>query len=88
VSAGTIDLDYLQALSRELDRPVKTLIALGVDNDPFYADMRSRRAAAEWFADLWQRIGFRHGVHLRRINNVQAFIDRLCDMVGIPSAGK
>jgi hypothetical protein len=65
-----IDLDYLKELSQEIDRPIRTLLALGFDNDPFYADLPSRRAGAEWFAALWERFGFREGVHLRRIHYV------------------
>jgi hypothetical protein len=63
-----IDYDGLAELSRKLGRPIGTLVALGYDSDPFYADMPSRRTAAEWFARIWQRFGFGRGAPLRRIH--------------------
>ena len=64
----SIDYDRLAELSRMLDRPIGTLVAQGYDSDPFYADMPSRRTAAEWFGEIWRRFGFGAGVHLRRIH--------------------
>ena len=61
-------LDYtgLKALAREMQCRVTDLLALAPANDPFYAEMPRRAEAGEWFAECWQRFGFRHGVHLRR----------------------
>jgi vacuolar-type H+-ATPase subunit H len=63
-------LDYtsIKGLSKQIGRSTKDLVALATQNDPFYADQMGRRANAEWFADLWHRFGFQHGVHCRRIH--------------------
>ncbi len=58
----------LKALSDELKRPLETLIALARMNDPFFAGIPSRRAGAEWFAALWERLQIKHGSHLRAIH--------------------
>lgn len=44
------------------------LLALAPNNDPYSLHRPARRRAAEWFADLWHRFGFGHGVHIRRIH--------------------
>jgi hypothetical protein len=67
---STSDYDAIKALAARLRRPAGTLLALGYDNDPYAADMPSRRAAAEWFAEIWTTHGFTSGVHLRRIHYV------------------
>ena len=64
---GTEDL---WELSKELGRPISTLIALSKQNDPFEAGIPSRRRAAEWIADIWRRFEFQPGIHLRRIHYV------------------
>jgi hypothetical protein len=56
----------LEALARELDRPLYTLTV--TTYDPFTADTPARKAAAEWFAELWHRYNCRPGSHLRRIH--------------------
>ena len=59
----------LVALARELRRPLCSLIGLSDDNDPFLTDRPGVRASrAAWFADLWQRLDIKRGVHLRRIH--------------------
>jgi hypothetical protein len=63
-----VNHEYLKALSKELRRPLETLYALASDNDPFVVDQPSRRAGAEWYADLSRRLGIRPGAHLRRIH--------------------
>ena len=40
----------LSKLSEELDRPLKSLYALSLINDPFMAGIPFRKAKAEWFA--------------------------------------
>jgi hypothetical protein len=59
---------WLKALSDELKRPLNTLYALSATNDPFMVELPARRAKAEWFAHLWDVLGFGVGVHLRRIH--------------------
>jgi hypothetical protein len=58
----------IKRLSKELGRPTETLLALSINNDPFYAAIPNRRKLAEWFAPLWERFGFGSGVHVRRIH--------------------
>jgi hypothetical protein len=55
------------ALSKRHKRPKGTLIALAPANDPF-ALTPGRRDGAQWFADLWRRFEFPHGIHLRAIH--------------------
>ena len=62
-----IDYDRIKVMSAELGRPAHTLIALAPDNDPFYITP-ARRAAAEWFAELWERLGAGAGMHVRRFH--------------------
>ena len=61
-------LDYanVKALAAELNRPAKTLIAMGPNTDPFCI-VPGRRRGAEWFAGLWKRFGG-FGAHIRRIH--------------------
>jgi len=47
---------------------IKDLCALAPNNDPFYTGRKSEVAAAQWFADLWERFGYTQGVHLRRVH--------------------
>ena len=54
---GTLDHERLKALSRQLGRPLSTLYALSGANDPFVAGQPARRAAAEWFAEVWNDLG-------------------------------
>lgn len=63
-----IDYDALKSLARQISRPVRDLVALAPANDPFYAGCPHRERDARWFRDLWDRFGFEHGVHLRRIH--------------------
>ncbi len=60
----------LKALARETGCGVKNLLALSPANDPFYAEVPHREEAARWFSDIWDRLGFQHGVHLRRAHYV------------------
>ncbi len=62
-----LDYERLNALAKQLRRPVKSLI-WQYDTDPFYADAPARRAWAEWFAEIWDQFEFQPGVHLRRIH--------------------
>jgi hypothetical protein len=48
--------------------PVRTLLAMSENRDPFYAGKPAQRVKAEWFAALWRRFGYTAGVHLRRVH--------------------
>ncbi len=65
------DLKTLQhaiRLERGRKPPVKDLLVLSPQNDPFYAGSDGEREMAEWFAGLWERFGYTTGVHLRRVH--------------------
>ena len=64
------DYDQIKQLARQERRRVTDYLALARHHDPFYAGCGFRKRNAEWFADLWGRLGFGHGVHLRRIHYV------------------
>jgi len=63
-----MDYKQLKKLAKEKRCPVTELIALARQNDPYYVGTKSQTELAEWFADLWERFGYTHGVHLRRIH--------------------
>ena len=52
-------------LERGRKPPIKDLIVLAPQNDPFYAGTEGQQAMAEWFAGIF---GQTTGVHLRRIH--------------------
>jgi hypothetical protein len=62
--------EFIKSLRAGLGRPIKTLLALAANNDPYYADTPARREMAEWFAGLRHQFGFGPGTHLRRIHYV------------------
>jgi hypothetical protein len=66
--AQPFDYKGLKQLAVDLGRPVGTPIVLSSGNDPFYANRPARRAEARWFAELWRRLGFGPGTHLRRVH--------------------
>ena len=67
----TFSYETLKTLAESLGRPLGTLIALAGVNDPFYAGVASRRANAEWFAEIWERLDLsRRTQHLRRIHYI------------------
>ncbi len=63
-----MDYESIKALAKERGVPVPRLLALAVQNDPFYVGMPAQRNAAEWFAHWFGSVGFRDGVHLRRVH--------------------
>jgi hypothetical protein len=65
-----IDYESIIALSEQTGRPTATLLALAPQHDPFFAGRLGRRQWAEWFGDLWKRLKFGPGTHLRRIHYV------------------
>jgi hypothetical protein len=60
------DRDSLKVLAKNLCRPLYTLTV--TRHDPFTADTPARQAAAEWFAEIWDRFDIQPGAHLRRIH--------------------
>jgi len=50
------------------DCHIGDLLALASKNDPFYTGTPAEVKKARWFAGLWQRFGYGHGVHLRRVH--------------------
>lgn len=69
-NTGRLDYEAIKELARSQRTTVKALLALAPQNDPFYTGAPATLEAAQWFADLWQRLGFegRTGVHLRRVH--------------------
>jgi hypothetical protein len=65
-----IDYETIGKMAEELGCRRTDLVALAPKNDPFYAGVRSRLVAAEWFADLWTKLEFKSGSHPRRIHYV------------------
>lgn len=64
----TINYNTIKRMAKEQGVKVDDLIALARQNDPFYMGTRSNRVWGEWFADIFNRYGYGHGVHLRRIH--------------------
>ena len=64
--AATLDHSSLKALAKQLRRPLYTLAV--TSNDPFTAGVTFRRTGAEWFQQLWQRLGVQPGAYLHRIH--------------------
>ncbi len=62
------EYEDIKQLAHETGCRTTDLIVLSSGNDPFYAGVPFRRERAEWFAELWDRFGLHHGVHLRRIH--------------------
>ena len=58
----------LKAQAKAQGLPVKALIALAPQNDPYYTGTPTDEAMATWFANVWERFSFRTGTHLRRIH--------------------
>jgi hypothetical protein len=64
----SMDYSTIKQLAKERGVKVTDLIALAPQNDPFYCGQEAQQQAARWFADLWERFGYREGVHIRRIH--------------------
>src|SRR5919199_1711002 len=63
-----MNYDTIKALAKQEGCRVTDLIALAPQNDPFYAGTPGDRTLGAWFASLWQRFGYRSGVHIRRVH--------------------
>ena len=60
--------DELKTLAAGIYKPVKDLIVMSQDNDPFYCGSKAQKKHAEWFYSLWKLHGFTYGTHLRRVH--------------------
>jgi hypothetical protein len=63
-----INYDTIKLQAKQRGLTIDDLCALAPLNDPFFVGRDSQTQAAEWFADLWGRFGYGHGVHLRRMH--------------------
>jgi Hint domain/LAGLIDADG-like domain len=65
-------MDYtyeeLKRIAKESGRKVTDFVALAPQNDPFYTGSPGEKALAEWFAELWYRLGLSNNVHIRRVH--------------------
>src|SRR6266851_3621875 len=57
----------LKELAAKLRRPLKTLYVLKAENDPWMVQQDFRTDRAHWFADLYEQLNIRAGIHIRRI---------------------
>jgi hypothetical protein len=58
----------VKAAAAELGVTLKSLRVLHPTNDPFTVGSPAHVRQAQWFLELWERMGFTDGVHLRRIH--------------------
>lgn len=59
--------DWLKKLKKEHKVAIPKLLALSVQNDPFHIGSPAHTKQAEWFAALWERLGYtKTKAHLRR----------------------
>ena len=63
-----LNYDSIKQLAKQIGRSTKDLVALTKQNDPFYVGVPGRQREAEWFAEIWRRLGSRTGIHTRRIH--------------------
>lgn len=68
MAAHEYTYEVIKTLAKERRQRITDLIVLAPQNDPFYCGQPAQQAAAEWFAALWRRFGYRTGVHLRRVH--------------------
>jgi hypothetical protein len=58
----------IKRLAKRSGLNIPELLTLHRKNDPFFVGSPAQVAQAEWFAELWERFGYRTGVHLRRVH--------------------
>jgi hypothetical protein len=63
-------MDYrkIKELAKQQGIKVSDLCALAPQNDPFYVGQPAQKVAAQWFARMWESLGFSYGAHLRRVH--------------------
>ncbi len=49
-------------------KKITDLLVLAPSNDPFYVGQTAQVEKAKWFTDMWERLGFTDGVHIRRVH--------------------
>jgi hypothetical protein len=54
-------------LARELGLRTEDLFVGAKQTDPYFCGMPSQHRDAEWFMSVWERCGYTHPVHLRRL---------------------
>ena len=62
------DYNWIKKLKKEHKINIPELLALHKKNDPFFTGSPSTRAEAEWFAGLWDKFGYKKGIHPRRVH--------------------
>ena len=63
-----VGYEAIKAAAKRMNANTPELLVLARQNDPFYCGSPAQVAQAEWFAQLWQRFGYKRGVHLRRVH--------------------
>ena len=62
-----INYAWIKQAAKQYNVSVNDLIALAPQNDPFYTGTPNDHALANWFADIWRRVGDERA-HIRRIH--------------------
>lgn len=62
------DYYYLKSWAKLDGCKINQLLALAPQNDPFYTGSPAEEEGARWFIDLWNRFGYKTGIHLRRVH--------------------
>jgi hypothetical protein len=63
---------WIKALASQTGRKIPDLLAMSQYNNPFNAGSPAQLRDAEWFLEVWERFGFRHGAHVRRVHYIIA----------------
>lgn len=66
--ASKYNYESLKILAKQMKTPVDNLIAETRTNDPFYSGTPADVIKAEWFRDIWEKLGCGTGTHIRRIH--------------------
>lgn len=62
---GEFNYQTLKVMAKSRGQSVTELLAMSPRRDPFYVGTPAQVAQARWFAELWQKFGYRDGIHLR-----------------------
>lgn len=60
--------EALQQMSCDWSIPVKDMLVMHRNNDPFNWGTNADIRDGEWFASMWDRFDIRPGAHLRRVH--------------------